>query len=328
MNKKAVALISGGLDSTLAVLLLKEQGIEIEAVNFETMFTCCKNDAQKTAFELGVPLTVMRVEDDYLELVRKPKYGWGKAMNPCVDCRIHMFHLAKRVMGQTGASFMITGEVLDQRLMSQKLDDFRHIEKDCGLEGLIVRPLSAHLLPETKPEIEGIVDRSKLFAVHGRSRAFLLDLAEKYGIENPPAASPGCALTSPEFSKKVRDIFKYRKHYERWEFEILKMGRHFRISPETKIVVARNHEQNAYLEYLHPAGTALLTCENFAGPHALLIGEKNETALERAGRLILRYAQKPLPDACGILVTKNGETELWQAVSPLEDAIVEELRIV
>lgn len=328
MKKKAIALLSGGLDSTLAIYILKEQGIEIEAVNFQTLFTCCKDDARGVAYKLGVPLTILQVGEDYLKIVERPKYGYGKGINPCIDCRAYMFTLAKRVMEESGASFMISGEVLQQRPMSQKLRDFNAIEKEAGLEGLVVRPLSARLLAPTKPELAGIIDRSRLHAIHGRSRQGLLELAQKYGIERPPSPSAGCSLTSPAFANKVRDVFNsHNGDYEGWEFEILKMGRHFRLGPETKVVVARNHDQNEYLEGLHPEGTALMTCENFAGPHALFIGPPEPERLEKAGRLVLRYSQKPLPEICRIRLVGTPAQETVEIVSPASEAEIESLRI-
>ena len=328
MNKKAIALLSGGLDSTLAICIAKEQGIEVEAVYFQTMFGCCKDDARQAAHRLGVKFALLKVGDGYLKVVEQPKYGYGRGMNPCVDCRIYMFDLAKKYAEQTGASFLISGEVLGQRPMSQKMRDFTAIEKDTGLCGLILRPLSAKLLPVTFPEKAGIVDRRKLHAVHGRSRRKLLELAAHYGIENPPSPSAGCALTSPAFGRKVKDIFQHRPDYERWEFEILKMGRHFRLNPEAKVVIARNHDENEYFELLHPKTTSLLSCKNLSGPHALLIGPKTEENLRRAAGLMLRYARKPLPPVCEIQAEEGGEVETFFETREAPEEMIESVRIV
>jgi tRNA-uridine 2-sulfurtransferase len=329
MNKKAVALLSGGLDSTIAVCIAREQGIEIEAVYFQTMFGCCKDDARKVAHELKVPFTLLKVADDYLKMVEKPKFGYGRGINPCVDCRIYMFELAKKYMESCGASFLISGEVLGQRPKSQKLRDFRDIEKETGLEGLILRPLSALRLPLTEPEKAGIIDRSKLFGIEGRSRQKILDLAKKYGIENPPSPSAGCALTSPAFAKKVKDVFDHHPDYERWEFELLKIGRHFRLDATTKVVIARNHDQNAYFKIMHPQHTVLMSCQNFGGPHALLIGEPTVTNLEKAGALMLRYAQQStLPSTCEIQWKREGQIENFLISTQANEEMVEALRIV
>lgn len=328
MNRKAVALLSGGLDSTLAICIVKEQGIEIEAVNFQTMFNCCKDDSARVAYGLGVRLTHLKVGDDYLKIVEKPKYGWGRGINPCVDCRGYMFEIAKKFMEKIGASFLITGEVLDQRPMSQKMRDFKVIEEETGLAGFILRPLSAKLLPVTEPERLGIVDRSRLYGIQGRSREHLLELAAKYGIENPPSPSSGCALTSPGFAKKVKDVFEYRPDYERWEFEILKIGRHFRLSPSLKIVVARNQEENAYLEMLEQTGTALARPVNFTGPNALLIGAYDFRDLEKVGMLMLRYGQRPLPERGEIEVRTQKQTQTLEVPRPAEESEVDAVRIV
>ena len=295
MNKKAVALLSGGLDSTLAIKILREQGIEIEAINFQTMFGCCKDDARQVAYKLGIKFTMIPVGMDYVDVVKNPKYGVGKGINPCVDCRIYMFDIAKKFMESIGASFLISGEVLGQRPMSQRSDCFEAIEKDAHLEGLIVRPLSAKLLDPSLPEKEGVVDRDRLYDIEGRSRARLLELAKRYGIENPPSPSSGCALTEPEFAKKVRDLFQYGIDPERWQFEILKTGRHFRLDSEVKLIMGRDAGENEYLEYLHPKDTVLLTPINFSGPTALWVGPFAPDRLETAARMILGYT-KHLPN--------------------------------
>ncbi len=330
MRPKAVALLSGGLDSMLAIAALKEQGVEMEAVYFQSMFGCCKDDARQAAHRLGVPFTMLKVGDDYLDLVENPKHGYGRGINPCVDCRGYMFEAAKKFMERAGASFLVSGEVLDQRPMSQKMKDFKVMEKDCGLEGKILRPLSAKRLPATEAEQRGWVDREQLFGIHGRSRKKLLELAARYGIEDPPMPSAGCALTSPLFAKKVRDVFDHHPGRQRWEFEILRIGRHFRLDTKAKAVVARNENQNAYFEVLHPAGTSLLSCENFGGPHALVIGECSEESLKTAGRLVLRYSQqKSLPETCEIRIEKDGESRsLTLPAKPLTETELEKLRIV
>ena len=329
MNSRAVILLSGGLDSTLSACILQEQGIELHAVNFQTMFGCCKDDAREVAEKLGIPFSFLRVGDDYLKVIERPKYGYGRGINPCVDCRIYMFFAAKRFMEQIGASFLVSGEVVDQRPMSQKPQDFRLIERDTALEGLIVRPLSAKRLLPTEPEKCGIVDRERLYGIQGRSRQLLLELAAKYGIENPPSPSAGCALTVPAFARKVRDVFEHRPDYRRWEFELLKMGRHFRLSENVKVIIARNQEQNQHLEVRHPEGTVLLTCTSFAGPHALLIGSDiQKPLLEKAGRLMLRYAQKPVPAAGEVKVHPYAsETYPLWVERPMSEEHIERLRI-
>ena len=327
MNSKAVALLSGGLDSTLAVKILLRQGIEIEAINFQTMFGCCKDDAKAVAHELGIGFTMLPVGMDYVELVKNPRFGRGKAINPCVDCRIYMFELARKFMNSVGASFLVSGEVLGQRPMSQRMDCFETIEKDTGLEGLILRPLSAKRLKPTLPEKEGIVSREALYDIEGRSRSRLLELAREFGITNPPSPSTGCALTEPEFSKKVKDIFVHMNDYERWHFEILKTGRHFRLDPEAKLVVGRNESENEYLQYLHPKGTALLTALNFSGPSAILIGPATRERLQEAGKIILSYVKHPPSGPPQIQWELDGVCEMFEGSSGLKEAELLSLRI-
>ncbi len=292
MQKKAVVLLSGGLDSTLALRILQEQGIELEAINFRTAFACCKDDALETARQFGVKVTMLSVADDYFKLIEKPKYGWGKGINPCVDCRIYMFRLAKKFMEVSNASFVASGEVLGQRPMSQQMRQLRIIEEESGLKDILLRPLSAKFLDPTLPERMGIVDREKLYGISGRSRKELLELAKQYGIENPPTPSTGCLLTEPDFAKKVRDLFDHTQDYDRWHFETLKVGRHFRLSDETKAVIGRNEEENRRLELLNQRDSILLIPANFKGPSALLIGPTDRETERRVCGIIFHYSKQ------------------------------------
>ena len=212
---RCIALLSGGLDSMLAIRIMQEQGIEVEALNFKTMFTCCQDTSAQVARDLGVNLTIIGQEDDYLDLVRNPEYGYGKGANPCVDCRIYMFERAKKFMHQVDAQFIISGEVVGQRPMSQKRSDLDTISYQSGLEDLLLRPLSAKLLPPTKPEREGLVDREKLYGVQGRSRKFLIELAHKYNLKEIPTPSTGCSLTEPEFGRKAPAAPAFRNRQNR-----------------------------------------------------------------------------------------------------------------
>ncbi len=291
MERKAVLLLSGGLDSTLALRILQEQGIEIEAINFRTAFACCKDDALETARQFGVKVTMLSVADDYFKLIEKPKYGWGKGINPCVDCRIYMFRLARKFMETCGASFVASGEVLGQRPMSQQMRQLTIIERESGLEDILLRPLSAKLLNPTLPERDGIVDREKLYGISGRSRKELLELAGKYGIENPPTPSTGCLLTEPDFAGKVRDLFAYNEDYDRWDFETLKVGRHFRLEDQAKVILGRDEEENQRLEMLNQRDSILFVPSNFKGPSALLIGSSGESVECKVCALVLRYSK-------------------------------------
>ncbi|HEY5973898.1 MAG TPA: hypothetical protein VIU41_04085, partial [Geobacteraceae bacterium] len=206
MKRKALALLSGGLDSTLAVKVMLEQGIEVEALNFTSPFcTCtgknagCKSEAVRVAEEFNIPIKVMHKGAEYLEIVRNPRHGYGKALNPCIDCRIFLLRKAKEYMAQSGADFVITGEVLGQRPMSQRRDTLRVIERESGLAGLLLRPLSARHFEPTIPEKEGWVDREKLLAFKGRSRKDQMDLAAELDVTNYPCPAGGCMLTEVSF---------------------------------------------------------------------------------------------------------------------------------
>jgi len=216
---KAIALLSGGLDSTLAARVVIDQGIELEALNFMTVFCNCTNKgetclaSQKAVDALGIPLKVFNVSEEYLNVVKGPKHGYGRNMNPCIDCRIFMLKRAKAYMEGSGASFLVTGEVLGQRPMSQRRDAMRLIEKEGGLDGLILRPLSAKFLPPTIPEKEGWVDREKLLAIQGRSRKPQIRLAEAFGIRDYPCPAGGCLLTDPQFAKRMKDLIVHNPDF-------------------------------------------------------------------------------------------------------------------
>lgn len=298
---RCVVLLSGGLDSMLAVRIMQEQGIEVEALNFKTIFTCCQDESGQAARKLGVRLTVIGQEDDYLDLIRQPKFGFGRGANPCVDCRIYMFQRALSFMEQIDADFIVSGEVLGQRPMSQKRRDLEAIAYHSAAEDLLLRPLSAKLLPPTRPERDGIVDRQRLYDFTGRSRKGLIALARRLGLTDIPAPSTGCALTEVPFSRKVFDLVKQRPEANRWEFELLKTGRHFRFDANTKVVVGRRESENAQMEYLHQlpeaASSALLLPANFRGACTMIVGPLTDDACRFAGGLALRYGKPAAAEA-------------------------------
>ena len=320
---RCIALLSGGLDSMLAIRLMQDQDIEVEALNFKTMFTCCQDTSAQAARSLGVPMTIIGQEDDYLDLVREPQYGYGKGANPCVDCRIYMFERARTFMEEMDAQFIISGEVVGQRPMSQKRRDLDTISHHADLEDLLLRPLSAKLLHPTLPEREGWVDRQQLYDFQGRSRKGLIELAKQLGLNDIPTPSTGCALTEPRFSQKVFDLISAPNESRRWDFELLKVGRHFRHDAHTKIVVGRNETENSHLQYLHgqPDATsdALLRPENFLGPLALIIGRLSDEVLEFAGALTLRYAKRFDPEDALIRVDRRDQAYVFRA-TPSDEA--------
>lgn len=293
---RCVALLSGGLDSMLAIRLMQEQGIEVEALNFKTIFTCCQDLSAHAARDIGVRLTVVGQEDDYLELIKKPQFGYGKGANPCVDCRIYMFEKAKVFMEQVDAKFIISGEVMGQRPMSQKRKDLAIISEKSDLEDLLLRPLSAKIMEPTLPEREGWVDREKLYGFFGRSRKGLIRLAHELGLKDIPTPSTGCSLTEPQFSRTVHDLIRNEPEKGRWDFELLNIGRHFRLDKQTKVVVGRDQTENDQIEYAHKledaSSTAVLRPDNFMGPVAMVVGPLTKESIRFASGLVLRYSRE------------------------------------
>ena len=291
---KALALLSGGLDSTLAVKLLLDQGIDVEALNFVSPFCLCGKSgcgASGVARRFGIPLKIVSVGEDYLRAVRKPKHGYGKNMNPCIDCRIFMLKKAKKYARQTGAAFIFTGEVLDERPMSQHLKAMNMIEEEAGLKNRILRPLSAKLLPETSIEKRGLVDRHKLLDIHGRSRKRQIELAKTFSIVDYPCPAGGCLLTYKEFADKVRDLFRYKKRVTMKDIALLKLGRHLRFE-KNKIVVGRNESENRALLEMKSPSDYYFEVPNCGSPITILQGTKTKAAIEKAAVLTAYYSDE------------------------------------
>jgi len=324
---KALALLSGGLDSILAVKLILEQGIEVVALNFTSPFCLCGKGgcgAAGIAKQLEIPLKIMRVGKDYIRMLRNPKFGYGKNMNPCIDCRIFMFKKAKDYAKKIGASFLFTGEVLNERPMSQHLKALSIIEEEAGLEEKILRPLSAKLLPETEAEEKGWVDRQKLLDIKGRSRRRQIELAEGFGIKDYPCPAGGCLLTYKEFAAKLRDLFNHEEDMGIGDINLLKVGRHFRFG-ENKIVVGRSEVENKQLERMRGKDDYYFEVPDCGSPITLLQGPKTREAIEKAAALTLRYSDK----GEGKAVIKFGREELDRSVAVLamDASEIEKLRI-
>lgn len=294
--KKAVSLISGGLDSAVATKLILNQGIDVTGVHFTSLFASKRDkerglQAIKTAEELGIRLIVIEKGPEYIDLIKNPRYGYGKNMNPCIDCRIFMLQKTKAVMEQEGASFVITGEVPGQRPMSQRRDTMGLIEKRSGLQGLIVRPLSAKLFLPSEPEMTGIVDREQLLSVSGRSRATQQDLVNEYHLRAYSSPGGGCLLTDPIFSDKLRDLFNDDKDFTMKDIELLTLGRHFRLYHGTKLVIGRNQKENETLETLWAAPYVFLSPADFKGPKGIIKGHANQEALTIAASILGFYGK-------------------------------------
>ena len=311
----AVALLSGGLDSSLAVRMMIDQGIQVEAVAVKTPFCdfdCgkgCGHRVKEVADELGIKLKTVYFGENYLRMLKKPKHGYGSGMNPCIDCREMMYSAAKEHMNDIGADFLVTGEVLHQRPMSQNERALRIIEKETGMEGKVLRPLSAKHLPQTDAEKAGLVDRGRLGEIKGRSRKGQLQMASEYGIQEPPNAAGGCLLTDPAFSKRVEDAIDFAKDIPSLnDIELLKVGRHFRIDSNSKLVVGRNKEENDLISALALESDLLFEVRNYVGPISLLrSNDCNETQIFEGARIALRYSDAPKSQDSHVTVRGKGE---------------------
>ncbi len=286
---KGLGLVSGGLDSLLALLVLKKQGVHVDAVTFTTPFFGSER-AKKAAEVAGVKLLEKDITEEYFEMLGSPAHGYGRLMNPCIDCHALMLKKAWEIKEQKGFDFVFTGEVLGQRPMSQRYDALRLVEKAAGLKGRVLRPLCAKLLKETEPEILGHVDRGRLLDIQGRHRKRQLALAEEFGLDYIPSAAGGCLLTDQEFSARLKDLMEKGPALTRSRALILRLGRHFRLPSGPRLVVGRNHEENERLAELREDETVLRPV-NFPGPTALLSPGHNHGDLLVAAAAVAAYSK-------------------------------------
>lgn len=327
-KKKVVALLSGGLDSQLAVRMMQEQGFEVSAVAIKTPFCdfdCgrgCGFEIRERADDLNVNLKTVYLGDEYIEMLKHPKHGIGAGFNPCVDCRTMMFDAAKKHMEEIGAEFIISGEVLGQRPMSQHAPSLRTIEKDSGLIGKIVRPLSAGLLPETDPEKNGLIKRENLGMIKGRTRRAQLEMAKKYGIENPPNAGGGCLLTDPTFGLRAKDLFSHTETPTINDIDLLKVGRHFRLDEQTKFVVGRNKDENEMIKAIALPDDILLQARDHMGPVSILRGKNADMYVKFASSITLRYSDAPKGIQSTITISKNNITNEITAEHAEEESYI------
>jgi len=291
---KAIALFSGGLDSTLAMKLIIDQGIEVVAVNISTGFGSTKDrleHMQNMCKQVGAELKIIDIQNEYLQdVLFSPKHGYGKHFNPCIDCHAKMFAVAKRIMEAEGASFLISGEVMGQRPMSQNKDALQTVLDESNCEGLLLRPMSAKALAPTIPEIEGWVDREKLEGIVGRSRDRQLELAREIGLEDFESPGGGCLLTDENFGKKMVDFIKYDT-FEVKDIPVMKFGRHFRLAEGAKLVVGRNKEENEHLQNIQNDKFYHLKTIGIPGPHGLLSKNATQADKELAARAMLTYTK-------------------------------------
>ncbi|MEN8167162.1 MAG: tRNA (5-methylaminomethyl-2-thiouridylate)-methyltransferase [Pseudomonadota bacterium] len=305
---KAVALISGGLDSLLAAKVMQEQGIHVEGINFYTGF-CVeghthairkkdqkkpkRNNALWVAEQLGIKLHIIDIVEEYKDVLCNPRHGYGANLNPCLDCKIFMVKKALEWIGQKGFDFIITGEVIGQRPMSQRKETMPVVAGESGAEALLLRPLCARNLPETLPEREGWVDRDRLYDFSGRSRKPQMALAQRFGFEDYAQPAGGCCfLTDAQYSVKLADLWRARggKQYEMDDIMLLKVGRHLRPAPHFKLIISREEGEGNFLLGYRKQFASLKTASH-AGPLALIDGEVSNEDVTLAARLVARYSQ-------------------------------------
>ncbi len=334
MKRKAIALLSGGLDSTLAVKMMLDLGINVEALNFTSPFcTCtgknsgCKSEAVRVAQEFNIPIKVMHKGVDYLETIRNPVYGYGKGVNPCIDCRIYLLKKAREYMLESGADFVFTGEVLGQRPMSQRRDTLRVIERESGLDGLLLRPLSARHFKPTIPEKEGWVDRNRLLAIEGRSRSVQMQMAENLDVKNYPCPAGGCLLTELSFVPKIKDVFAHSEELNLRDFRLLKTGRQFRVGPHTKAIMGRSEADNDILENSRNSDEAALTWLDGNTPVTIIIGGQDDDLLKLSARIMLRYTKAEFGAECRIEHRVNDLTTMFTVVNDIGADAAEEYLI-
>lgn len=335
-QRKAVALISGGLDSMLAAKVVMEQGVHVEGINFFTGF-CVeghthairakdrarpkRNNALWVAEQLGIKLHIIDVIDDYKDVLLNPKHGYGANLNPCLDCKVFMVNqaLAWGFMEDNDFDFIITGEVVGQRPKSQRKDTMPMIARESGADDRLLRPLCAKLLPPTLPEREGWVDREQLHGFHGRNRKPQIALAESFGFADWAQPAGGCCfLTDAQYSAKLTDLWKAQgsREYELDDIMLLKVGRHLRPKPNFKLIIGREEGENRYLEgYRRQFASLHATSHN--GPLALIDGELEPTDLELAARILARYGKGRDASAVTVAITQPNAVAQELTVAPL-----------
>jgi tRNA-specific 2-thiouridylase len=331
---KAVALLSGGLDSNLAVRMMLEQGVDIEAVAIKTPFCdfdCgkgCGQRVREVADELGIKLKTVYFGEEYLRMLKNPKYGYGSGMNPCIDCRGMMYNAAKEHMKKTNADFVITGEVLFQRPMSQNNRALHIIEKETDMECKVLRPLSAKHLPPTDAEKTGLINRENMGDIKGRSRKEQLMLAKHFGISEPPNAAGGCLLTDPSFSKRVKDILDHCDDIPTLnDIELLKVGRHLRITHDAKFVVGRNKDENEVIKALLADGDVIMEVKDYVGPTCILRSKNyDDSLIIKCAAIAARYSDAPRDDLSKVSITVNGDKREI-TVMPADIETIEMMRI-
>ena len=288
---RALGLSSGGLDSILAALILRDQGIEVEWISFETPFFSSAK-ARQAACKTNIPVTIKNITQVYLKMLKNPQCGYGKHMNPCMDCHALMFRLAGTIMKNKGFNFLFSGEVLGQRPMSQTKSSLRYVEKHSDIDGYILRPLSAGRLPLTIPEKEGLVNRKLLLDISGRSRKPQTKLAEKFGITEYPNPAGGCLLTDKGYAARLKDLFSHQNTYTEKELHLLKYGRHIRLNNNTKLIIGRTRQDNEnIIKYHNSSGDIIIKVKDFPSPIVLVPHKASKDIIIKAAAICVGYSK-------------------------------------
>jgi tRNA-specific 2-thiouridylase len=302
----ALAMISGGLDSILAAKLVKDQGIEVIGICFKSYFFSEKN-ALKIVKQIDIPLVVVDFSDEHFEMVKNPKHGHGKNMNPCIDCHAMMMRHCGELLEKFHADFIITGEVLNQRPMSQNRSALDIVKNESGIGHKILRPLCAKNLKETEMEIDGLIDREALLDISGRNRKVQMELAEKWGINEYPSPAGGCKLTEPNYSRRLKELLDHKEDASKKDLELLKLGRHFRVAEEAKIISTRTEEEGELLKPLLTQEDLIFQTVDYNGSTVVIIGKATNEDIEFAAKVSGRYCKGKDEKIISVKYGKYGE---------------------
>jgi len=324
---KAIVLFSGGLDSILAAKIAILHGWEVKGLFLDSVFyqERVRKDAHKAAETLGLSLKVVDISPLQYEAVKSPRFGWGKNLNPCIDCRIIMFEKARQYLEEEKADILVSGEVAGERPFSQRLQSMRQIEKAAGIEGILLRPLSHSYSVLALSQVESSLKTELLFDIKGRSRSKQIELARRWSISDYPSPAGGCLLTDAQFCRRLKDYLARYSGFDLSIMRLLKLGRHFSLSSEAKLIVGRHKEDNAAIKELAQEDYVQFFPLSCRGPFAIGIGKFDRESLQLALRIVARYTDK---QACSVeVVVLKPEGRFSYSVSPLDDETISRLRI-
>lgn len=319
---KALGLLSGGLDSTLAALVLKRQGVDVTGIVYVTPFFGAER-AKKAAQQIDIPLIIRDIGEVHLDMLKNPRYGYGRNLNPCIDCHALMFRIAGEIMMEGDFDFLFSGEVLGQRPMSQNLSALHSVARYAGCPDRIIRPLSAKLLPITPVEEKGLVKREQLLDLQGRSRRPQAALALKWGLTEYPGSGGGCLLTEKSFTGRLRDLLVHHPDCTPRDVELLKIGRQYRLSPQAKLTLGRDNETNEKIQSLADEEHLLLRAESFSGPLGLVSGHPTKEDLQHAAAIVAASGKGKDCSQVSILIWRGEKLDKIQAAPMTRDKIDE-----